>query len=182
MNNENGEMSSLEFSCWAILLAGLFYFLDIWLTQEQQIHQIPTKPEKVIHSREDKAVLCTGWSECVKLSDVIVWEARGEPTEGKRLVANVVLNRVEHKRWPDNIYDVVEQPKQFSYIEDMHKQRKPSEKDWTAARVVAYNTLHGLVEDKSEGAVFYHEQSINPGWAKRVEFVTQVGSHKFYKL
>ncbi len=45
---------------------------------------------------------------------VTMAEAEGECEEGKRLVIDTVLNRVDHERFPDNVYDVVYQPHQFS--------------------------------------------------------------------
>ena len=39
----------------------------------------------------------------------IYWEARSEPVEGMIAVAQVTLNRVAHKSFPDDICDVVYQ-------------------------------------------------------------------------
>ena len=41
-------------------------------------------------------------------------EAEGECDEGKRLVIDTVLNRVDSEHFPDTIYDVIYQPKHFS--------------------------------------------------------------------
>ena len=43
----------------------------------------------------------------------IYHEARGEDTLGQYLVADVTLNRVADKRWPNTICKVVNQPWQF---------------------------------------------------------------------
>ena len=43
-------------------------------------------------------------------------EAEGECDEGKRLVIDTVLNRVDSEHFPDTIYDVIYQPKHFSSI------------------------------------------------------------------
>ena len=184
---ETSKMSTLEFLSWSVLVAGLMFYADVWWTQENQSKQqhVVAKhavTKQISHTKEDKAILCGAWDKCMKLAEVIVYEARSEPVEGKRLVAQVVLNRIEHPRWPDTLEEVVHQPSQFSYVQDMHKQRTPRKEDWTNAKVVAYNVLHGLVEDKSDGAVFYHQKSIKPFWAKHVQLTAQVENHVFYKL
>jgi len=177
MDNEKGEMSSLEFWSWAILLAGIMFMLDVYLAERKEsVKQIP---EMKPLTKQEKQILCNAWEDCKLLTELIVYEARSEPLEGKRLVAKTVLNRVEHKSWPDTIKEVIYEPKQFSYIEDMHKQRTPTEQDWLDASSVAFNVLHGYIDVESD-VTFYHERSINPFWAKHKELVANVGAHKFY--
>jgi len=177
MNNQNGNMSSLEFWSWAILIAGLMMMLDVYLTERKTtVRQIP---EMKPLTKQEKQILCNAWEDCKLLTELIVYEARSEPLEGKRLVAKTVLNRVEHKSWPDTIKEVIYEPKQFSYIEDMHKQRTPTEQDWLDASSVAFNLLHGYVEVEGD-MTFYHEHSIRPYWAKHKEMVVRVNNHIFY--
>ena len=45
---------------------------------------------------------------------VTMAEAEGECEEGKRLVIDTILNRVDSDSFPDTVYDVVYQPNQFS--------------------------------------------------------------------
>lgn len=45
---------------------------------------------------------------------VTMAEAEGECEEGKRLVIDTILNRVDSEYFPDTIYDVIYQPSQFS--------------------------------------------------------------------
>ncbi len=45
---------------------------------------------------------------------VTMAEAEGECEEGKRLVIDTILNRMDSKHFPDSVYDVVYQPSQFS--------------------------------------------------------------------
>ena len=45
---------------------------------------------------------------------VTMAEAEGEPEEGKRLVIDTILNRVDGKYWPDTVHDVIYQPHQFT--------------------------------------------------------------------
>ena len=52
------------------------------------------------------------------LAVAIFFEARGEPYQGKEAVANVILNRVEDKRYPNSVCGVVNEHKAFSYTQD----------------------------------------------------------------
>lgn len=177
MNNQNGNMSSLEFKSWAVLIACLMFMLDNYLAdRKESVKQIP---EMKPLTKQEKQILCNAWEDCKLLAEVVVYEARSEPVEGKRLVAKTVLNRVEHPSWPDTIKEVIYEPKQFSYLEDMHKQSTPTEQDWIEASSVSFNILHGYVEVDSE-VTFYHEQSIKPFWAEHKELVTHVNRHVFY--
>ena len=45
---------------------------------------------------------------------VTMAEAEGECEEGKRLVIDTILNRVDSEHFPDTVYDVIYQPNQFS--------------------------------------------------------------------
>lgn len=45
---------------------------------------------------------------------VTMAEAEGECEEGKRLVIDTVLNRVDSEYFPDTVYEVIYQPNQFS--------------------------------------------------------------------
>ena len=52
----------------------------------------------------------------ILLASVINSEASGESYQEKLRVGNVVLNRVHSNYYPDNIYDVIFQYKQFSGV------------------------------------------------------------------
>lgn len=45
---------------------------------------------------------------------VTMAEAEGEPEEGKRLVIDTILNRVDGVYWPDTVHEVIYQPSQFT--------------------------------------------------------------------
>ena len=47
---------------------------------------------------------------------VTMAEAEGEPEEGKRLVIDTILNRVDHERFPNTVSDVIYQKDQFTSI------------------------------------------------------------------
>ena len=50
------------------------------------------------------------------LTKCVQAEAGIEDIKGKRLVAAVILNRVEDERFPDTITEVIDEPKQFAVV------------------------------------------------------------------
>lgn len=133
-------------------------------------------------TNQEKIDACKASKGCSKLAEVVVWEARGESREGQRAVASVVLNRVESNRWPDTIEEVVNQRRQFSYLQDMHKQKKPTAQDWQNAYVVAYNVKKGIVPRVTNADHYLAKKSLTrlPRWANVYTEVASIGNHTFY--
>src|ERR671916_33370 len=78
------------------------------------------------------------------LASAIYFEARGEPIKGQLAVAEVVLNRVASKKYPDSICAVVKQPWQFSFVKDgkfpaINKESKSWRKAVAVARIAREN-------------------------------------------
>src|SRR5690554_27287 len=126
---------------------------------------------------------CEQSKECFKLVEALVYEARSETREGQIAVASVILNRVDHPNFPDTIQGVISQPYQFSYLMDMHKQTRPTAKDWDKAFIVAYDVKHGVVERVSDALFYLNPRSVErmPRWAKEYEYVMTVDNHTFYR-
>jgi len=85
----------------------------------------------------------------------IVFEASGEPENGKAAVAFVVLNRERSGRWGDNIEEVVKQPWQFEpWMTRRREIEKLSRDDprYQSAASVADTVLSGQMEDPTAGA------------------------------
>lgn len=55
-------------------------------------------------------------SEIDLIALVTMGEAEGESEEGKRLVIDTILNRVDNERWPDTVTEVIYQPNQFEVM------------------------------------------------------------------
>ena len=116
--------------------------------------------------------------EC--LAEAVYFEARGENLDGRKSVANVVMNRVESKHFPDNVCDVVNQPYQFSYklgsyvVNDVRA--------WDAAVKVA-TMVYNRDYDRTEGALYYYNPEKvrkTPSWVADEHFIKAVGKHHFY--
>ena len=85
---------------------------------------------------------------------IVEAEAGGEDQNGKLLVANVVLNRVNNSQFPDTVWDVVMQKEQgvaqFSPTVDGRYQRVSISEDTIEA---VERALYG--EDISQGALYF---------------------------
>lgn len=81
--------------------------------------------------------------EDIELLACLAWrEARGEKILGMRLVVEVVLNRVLNEHFPDNIYDVLYQPGQFTpdYGVPELDEITPTEAQYEAVRLAITET------------------------------------------
>lgn len=77
-----------------------------------QEETIPIVIEETEGSTEAIAKMSREDVELIAL--VTMAEAEGECEEGKRLVIDTILNRVDSKHFPDTVYEVIYQPNQFS--------------------------------------------------------------------
>jgi len=125
-------------------------------------------------------------SDC--LTAAIYYEARSEPVDGQRAVAQVVLNRVRDRAFPRSVCGVVFQGSerrtgcQFSFTCDgsMHRGvRNPAA--WDRARMVADAALSGSVYAPVGSATHYHASYMTPWWASSLARVGAVGAHVFYR-
>lgn len=130
------------------------------------------------HLEENRDILCKKSETCELLAKTVLYEARGESVEGQRLVAEVVINRVNDDKFPDTVKGVVYQKHQFSFVADMHKQRNPSEKSLAIARKVAYDAINGK-KTRKNNFLWYHSNKVSPSWSKGKKGV-KVGNHIFY--
>ena len=124
-------------------------------------------------------------AEC--LTRAIYYEAASEPDDGKRAVAQVVLNRVRHPAFPNSICDVVNQGSnratgcQFTFMCDGSLNRKPQTDVWMRSRRIAVEALNGAVYPPVGMATHYHADWVLPYWADSVTKVATVGAHIFYR-
>lgn len=139
------------------------------------VHQA-TYQTKTVRTASGTQQISTRDLEC--LSEALYFEARGEGTAGQRAVAEVILNRVDHPRFPKSVCGVVNQRGQFTY----NKNGRIREKG-TFARVqkVAMAALAGAPRTLTNGATYFHARGVRPSWTKRFEKTTRIGSHTFYR-
>lgn len=114
-----------------------------------------------------------------------IWrEARGETPRGRRLVGQVIVNRVCDKRWPNTVEGVILQPWQFSSFNknDPNVALYPTSTDpsWPDCVAAADAVL-------DEAAIFtnanhYHVAGLDPAWRDARKVVAVEGHHVFYAL
>ena len=115
-------------------------------------------------------------------------EARSEGIRGMMAVAEVTMNRVESKKYPNNVCAVVKQGYrkgnkscQFSWYCD-GKSDKMKNQHWREiAEEMAIDYLTGLDTNFTQGATHYHASYVRPYWADSFDKTTQIGTHIFYK-
>ena len=120
------------------------------------------------------------------LTEAVYFEARSEPLEGQIAVANVILNRVQSKKYPNTICKVIRQKRrgicQFSYFCDGKPEKFTNKKAFVSAKRVALQVyLTHKIKDITDGSLWYHATYVKPIWRKSLVKVKQIGQHIFYK-
>jgi hypothetical protein len=139
------------------------------------------RPFKLVAGGEDRerAVQC--------LTEAVYYEAAFEPLEGRRAVAQVVLNRLRHPIYPKTVCDVVYQGStrptgcQFTFTCDGALAHPPVAQAWLEARRVAELALGGYVAKEVGEATHYHADYVVPRWAPTLSKVAKLGAHIFYR-
>lgn len=127
---------------------------------------------------------CDYNSQLQALALNIYHEARGEGEKGMQMVGEVVLNRVDHPKYPNTICKVVYQPGQFSWVKQI-KNHSPKEKDmWELSLHMAERLLNGDIRLYDNGAThFLNPKAVNrlPSWTRKFNRVATIGNHVFYE-
>jgi len=114
---------------------------------------------------------------CLALN--IYFEARNQPLVGQMMVAEVTLNRVISKKYPNTICGVVWQDKQFSWTHDGKSDKPRNKEAYNLALKVAEETL--LYPTFEGGATHYHTVDSKPYWSRHLTKLGIIGDHIFYK-
>lgn len=92
------------------------------------------------------------------------------PFDAKVNVACVILNRINHNKFPSNPIDVVTSPNQFAYY------RKEISDSTVLALEYAF-----MIEDTTNGSIGFRSDKLVDGW-NGWEYVFTDGKHYFYKI
>lgn len=127
------------------------------------------------------------------LAKAIFYEARGESYTGKKMVANVVLNRTRYgKPFANTICKVVYQPNQFSWTKETRKRNtdfrsvaraitsKNVEKETKSVKETVEIALYFVLFMPENTGKATHFSSKDDKFGRTL-FVKQVGNHKFYE-
>jgi len=156
-------------------------FMLKWIVVDKLDKYTPTESSQITTAMRERQLGC--------LSKNIYYEAGNESFEGKVAVAQVTMNRVNSKQFPDDICKTIYQRNifyekvicQFSWTCDRDSgSRPPNNANYRESEEVAKKVL--LEEFRLPGlkeAMYYHADYINPGWKR--EKITKIGHHIFYK-
>ena len=131
------------------------------------------------------------------LAENIYFEARNQSIPGQIAVALVVLNRVEHPKFPNTVCGVVKQTKyypsgridlhscQFSWYCDGKSDEIPSFDGDIFQLIYEYAELYlrpdVILIDITDGATHYHADYVFPEWRKSKTKTVEIGDHIFYR-
>ena len=113
-------------------------------------------------------------AEIDALERLVQCEAATEDLDGRTLVANVVLNRVDTGIWGNDILSVIESPGQFDPV--TNGAVKTAEVD-PITRKAVIGAMAG--DDNSQGAVYFQKCNAKI-WGDK-QYLFRYGSHSFYK-
>ncbi len=147
-------------------------------------NKTPPSPSEIITKTEAQAVDPVGKEP---LDDrTIYWEAKREGAAGMEAIANVVMNRLGHKGFPNTICEVVRQGHergacQFSWWCDGRSDDAEEDKPYAIAKETARKALNRQLPDRTGGAMYFHQRKLTPGWSGKYIKTVEIGEHVFYK-
>jgi spore germination cell wall hydrolase CwlJ-like protein len=103
-------------------------------------------------------------------------------------VAEVVLNRVNNKHFPNTICGVVFQGAertsgcQFSFTCDGSTANLPKGRPWERAQEIAEHMIVGASAPVTWRATHYHTTKVDPAWSKTLRQTRQFDTHVFYRM
>ncbi len=129
----------------------------------------------------------SGGAEWRCLSEALYFEARGENVKGQFAVAEVIMNRVSSKRFPNSVCGVINQGTgkryacQFTYTCDGLPERINEPASWERVGKVAKAVLAGAPRVLTDGATHYHTTAVKPRWSRIYTKTAKIGHHLFYR-
>lgn len=143
-----------------------YHYIETYQTHEEVIHvqvleiKDPTPEELAEEMYYDSLEL---------LACCVEAEAGNQDLLGKRMVAGVVLNRVEDEDWPDSIEEVITQPYQFTtWWNGAIEKAEPSEETFEAVKLE--------LEERSYPGLYYF---CSTGYSQYGTPWKKVGDHYF---
>jgi spore germination cell wall hydrolase CwlJ-like protein len=120
------------------------------------------------------------------LARSIYWEANRKDNAEMEAIANVVMNRLGHKGFPNTICGVVKQGReqgacQFSWWCDGRSDDASEDEPYSHVKEIARKVLNRQLKDPTDGALYFHHRKVTPNWSSEYIKTVEVGEHVFYK-
>lgn len=179
------------------VLLGLVHLVFTQHNKNQEPKVIVQPASPIVEIVEEEPTVDYKELQCLTVN--IYHESRSELIIGQYAVADVVLNRVESKRYPNTVCDVVYQARlsqwglergkviplkhkcQFSWYCDGKDDVIRDNDAYERAKQVAYNIMYNnKYRHVTEHATHYHTNYVNPHWNNSMELVGTIGNHIFY--
>lgn len=169
---------------WHVLTLGaLFHLVEV------ETHKTVELPTLVVEAKKTPPRFSSREIRC--LADNTYHEARGEGLKGWLGVIHVTLNRVESKKFPADLCDVVYEKThktcQYSWVCDKNIQRDQkfrNTEEYHNIKLVASitaNTDPEFREDLTRGSHFYKKVGTESDFfAENLKPTTTIGKHRFY--
>ncbi len=121
------------------------------------------------------------------LAEALYFEARGESVAGQFAVAEVIMNRVDSRSFPNSICGVINQGTgrkfacQFTYTCDGRPEHIAEPKAYAQVSKIAHVMARGGERPLTKGATFYHTMAVSPSWSRKFARTATIGVHHFYR-
>ena len=124
------------------------------------------------------SVLLIAAAACLSLA--LYHEARGEPLLGQLMVAKVIVNRMESRRWPSSMCNGITQDRQFSFYRKNNTPKPRDEVAWAKAQKLATDIINDPNILPPSTVNHYHTVEVHPVWRKGLHRIARIGRHVFW--
>lgn len=124
------------------------------------------------------------------LTRILFSEAKSQSRKTKEAIAQVIINRTKHKRYPKTISEVIIQPDKFSSLygkmwqksENPDKLNPIDQRSYFECSDVANAAIKGTIQNTIGKATLYHDAAIRAPWNPRwITKVGRIGEFYFYE-
>ncbi|MGI9390772.1 MAG: cell wall hydrolase [Boseongicola sp.] len=121
------------------------------------------------------------------LTEALYFEARGEKLNGLFAVSEVILNRVDDRRYPNSVCGVINQGTgkqfrcQFTYTCDGRPETITERGSFERVGKIARIMMDGAPRVLTSGATHYHTKAVRPKWSRVFARTATIGFHHFYR-
>ncbi|MEL7460403.1 MAG: cell wall hydrolase [Pseudomonadota bacterium] len=147
---------------------------------------LPPTDKRLSRDWIDAQPVVTGGAEWACLTEALYFEARGESIRGMTAVAEVILNRVDTRVYPDTVCAVVNQGTgeryrcQFTYTCDGRAETITEPRAYDRVGKIAKLMLDGAPRTLTGGATYYHTKAVSPRWSRVFDRTVTIDDHHFY--